>query len=141
MWKWLGLFLKKNHLLRCWGWLSLLSCFGGLTLSIVKLPPRKLKPWSVLWSFFLLKFLSNVVDGAPRCYLEWLDMLEKRICWFVDPSRAACLESLAHYWNVAGLSLFSGYYFGRCLSGLAQLHFWRTSTRYSYRLMIFFHYS
>ena len=20
MWKWMGLFLKKNHLLRCWGW-------------------------------------------------------------------------------------------------------------------------
>ena len=25
MWKWIGLFLRKIHLLRCWGWLSLLN--------------------------------------------------------------------------------------------------------------------
>ena len=25
MWKWVGLFLRKNHLLRCWGWCSLLN--------------------------------------------------------------------------------------------------------------------
>ena len=33
MWKWMGLFLKKNHLLRCWGWPSLLNWIGALTLS------------------------------------------------------------------------------------------------------------
>ena len=43
MWKWVGLFLKKNHLLRCWGW-SLLSWIGALKLSLLlKLPPRKLE--------------------------------------------------------------------------------------------------
>ena len=25
MWKWVGLFLRKNHLLRCWGWPSILN--------------------------------------------------------------------------------------------------------------------
>ena len=39
----------------------------------------------------------------------------------VGPSRAASLETLAHRWNVASLSLFYRYYFGRCSSELAQL--------------------
>ena len=43
MWKWMGLFLRKNHLLRCWGWPSLLNWIGALTLSLLlKLPPTKL---------------------------------------------------------------------------------------------------
>ena len=45
MWKWMGLFLKKGHLLRCGGWLSLLNWIGSLTVSLlVKLPPIKLEP-------------------------------------------------------------------------------------------------
>ena len=44
MWKWMGLFLRKNHLLRCWDWPSLLNWIGVLTLSLLlKLPPRKLE--------------------------------------------------------------------------------------------------
>ena len=44
MWKWMGLFLRKNHLLRCWGWPSLLNWIGVLTLSLLlKLHPRKLE--------------------------------------------------------------------------------------------------
>ena len=37
------------------------------------------------------------------------------------PSFAASLEPLAHCQNVASLSLFYSYYFGRCSSELAQL--------------------
>ena len=45
MWKWMSLSLRRNHLLRCWGWLSLLNCIGAVTLSLLlKLPPRKLEP-------------------------------------------------------------------------------------------------
>ena len=44
VWKWLGLLLRKNQLLRCWGWPSLLNWIGALTLSLfLKLPPRKLE--------------------------------------------------------------------------------------------------
>ena len=44
MWKWVGLFLRKNHLLRCWGRPALLNWIGVLTLSLLlKLPPRKLE--------------------------------------------------------------------------------------------------
>ena len=43
--KWMGLFLKKNHLLSCWGLPSLLNWIKALTLSLLlKLPPRKLEP-------------------------------------------------------------------------------------------------
>ena len=59
--------------------------------------------------------------GAPGCYLELLDKLQKQICRTVVPSQAACLESLAYHWNVASLSLFYKYYFGWCLSELAEL--------------------
>ena len=58
MWKWIGLFLRKNYLLRCWDWLSLLNWIGARTLFLLlKLPPRKLEPWFDLWSFFLMKLL------------------------------------------------------------------------------------
>ena len=44
-----------------------------------------------------------------------------RICKTVGPSLATSLEPLAHCQNVASLSLFHRYYFGRCSSKLAQL--------------------
>ena len=45
MWKWMGLFLRKNHLLGCWGWPFLLNWIEALTLSLLlKLPIRKLEP-------------------------------------------------------------------------------------------------
>ena len=59
--------------------------------------------------------------GASSCYLELLDKLQKRICRTVGPSLAASLEPLTHHHNVASLSFFYRYYFGRCLSELAQL--------------------
>ena len=38
----MGLFLRKNHFSRCWGWLSLLNWIGDLTLSLLlNLPPGK----------------------------------------------------------------------------------------------------
>ena len=74
---------------------------------------------------------------APSCYLELLDKLQKRICRTVGPSLAASLEPLAHRRNVASLSLFYRYYFGRCSSELAQLvpllFSWGRSTHYSDR--------
>ena len=68
MWKWMGLFLRRNHLLRCWIWLSLLNWIEALALSLLlKLPPRKLEPW--MWSFFLLRlhFISMNLLYAHAC--------------------------------------------------------------------------
>ena len=85
-----------------------------------------------------MEYCCHVWAGAPSCYLELLDKLQKRICRTVVPSLAACLEPLVHPRNVASLSLFYRYYFGRCFSELAQLVLLPfsggRSTRYSDRL-------
>ena len=85
-----------------------------------------------------MEHYCHIWAGAPSCYLELLGKLQKRICKAVGPSLAASLETLAHRQNVASLSLFYRYYFGRCSSELAQLvplPFSRgRSTRYSDRL-------
>ena len=69
--------------------------------------------------------------------MELLDKLQKRIRRIVVPSLATSLELLAHLRNVASLSVFYRYYFGRCSSELAQLvplpFSWGRSTRYSDR--------
>ena len=85
-----------------------------------------------------MEYCCHVWTGAPSCYWELLDKLQKRICRTVGHSLAASLEPLAHRRNVASLSLFYRYYFGRCSSELAQLvplpYSWGRSTRYSDRL-------
>ena len=52
-----------------------------------------------------MEYCCQVWTGAPSCYLELLDKLQKRICRIVGPSLAASLEPLAHRRNVASLSL------------------------------------
>ena len=85
-----------------------------------------------------MEYCCHVWAGVPNWYLELLDKLQKQICRTVVSSLAAFREPLAHCRNLAGLSLFFRYYFGRCSSELAQLvplPFSRgRSTRYSDRL-------
>ena len=80
----------------------------------------------------------HIWAGAPSCYLDLLDKLQKQICRAVGPSLAASLEPLAHHRNAANLSIFYRYYFSRCSSELGQLVAIRyscgRSTRYSDRL-------
>ena len=68
-----------------------------------------------------MEYCCHAWAGAPSCSLELLDKLQKQICRTVGPSFAASLEPLAHHQNVARLSLFYRYYFGRCLSELLEL--------------------
>ena len=93
-----GLFFRKNHLLRCCGWLSLQNWIETLTLSLLLVPPNVSKKiWALIHS---MKFLSpevalylykytiwpcmkcccHVWGGAPSCYLELLDKLQEQIC-------------------------------------------------------------
>ena len=58
---------------------------------------------STIWPYMEY---CHVFADAPSCYLELLDKLQKRICRTVGSSLAASLEPLAHYQNVASLSLF-----------------------------------
>ena len=68
-----------------------------------------------------MEYYCHVWVGAPSYYLELLDELQKQIWRTVDPSLAASPKPLAHPRNVASLSLFYSYYFGRYSSELAQL--------------------
>ena len=68
-----------------------------------------------------MEYCCHVWAGANSCDLELLDKLQKWICRSVGPSLATSLEPLAHRQNVASLSLFYRYYFGRCSSELAEL--------------------
>ena len=105
--------------------------WGSYIISIAKIAPKRngaltrsmkfLSPEVALYLYKSIIHLCHVWDGAPSCYLELLDKLQKQICRTVSPSLAASLEPLAHHQNVAILSLFYRYYFGRCLSDLAEL--------------------
>ena len=79
--------------------------------------------------------------GAPNCYLEIIDKLQKRICRTFGLSVTASLQPLAHRQNVASISLFYRHYFGRCSSKLPQLvalpYSRRRCTGYSDRLRDF----
>ena len=68
-----------------------------------------------------MEYCFHVWAGAPNCYLELLNKLQKWICRTVSPLLAASLKPLPYCWNGASLSLFCRYYFGRHSSELAQL--------------------
>ena len=122
MGKWMGLFLRKNYLLRCWGSVSLLNWIGALTLSLLLiLSPRKLESWFVLWSFVLVRFFCISVNlpsslawhtvFMSRLVLltsKWnrLDKLREWICRIVGPSLFVSLAALAYCQNVASLRYY-----------------------------------
>ena len=85
-----------------------------------------------------MEYCCCVWAGAPNCYFELFDKLQKQLCRTDGPSLAASLEPLAHHQNVASLSILYRYYFGRCLSELAQMvplpDSQRRSNRYSDKL-------
>ena len=105
--------------------------WGSYIISIVKTASKKigvlirstkfLSPEVVLYLFKsiiqqCMEYWCHVWGGAPSCYLELLNELQKWICRTVGPSLVASLKPLAHRRNVASLSFFYRYYFGRCLS-------------------------
>ena len=119
----MDLFLKKNHLLRCWD-LSFLSKldWGAHIVFIAKTTSKKI---CALLGF--MKFLSLEValylykctiwpcmeycchgwDGTSSCYVDMLsNIYRKGYIGFVGPSLAPSLESLAHRRNLFNLNLF-----------------------------------
>ena len=131
----------KSHHLRCCGWLTLLNWIGGLTLSrLLKLLLWKLEPWFALWSFFLLRLLCISINLPYRHVWNTVAMSGLLVAtwshWVIYKNRYTQL--LVHHQNVASLSLFYRYYFGRCSFELAQLvplsYSCKRSTGYSDRL-------
>ena len=68
-----------------------------------------------------MEYCCHVWAGASSCYLALSDELQKQICRIVGFLLASSLEPLVHYRNVASLSIFCRYYFGRYLSELPEL--------------------
>ena len=122
----MGLFLRKNHLLRYWGCPSLLNWIGGLTLSpFLILAPRK---WiRSMWflshevALYLYKstihpcmeYCCHIWAGGPICHMQMIDKLQKYVGLLV-----LYLLPLLKSWLIVetntSLSLFYRYYFGRC---------------------------
>ena len=50
---------------------------------------------STIWC--CMEYCCLFWDGAPSCYVELLDKLQKQICRTADPSLAGALEPLAHH--------------------------------------------
>ena len=85
---------------------------------------------SIVWP--CIEYCCHIWAVVPSCYLELLDKLQKQICSTVGPSLAASLKPLAHHQNVASLSLFCRYYFGKYSSELVPLPYSQgRSTHYS----------
>ena len=57
-----------------------------------------------------MEYCGHVLAGAPSCYLDMLDKLEKQICRTARPTLATSLEPLGHCRNVATVSALYGYY-------------------------------
>ena len=98
--------------------------FGALICSVKFLFPEvALYPYkSTICSF--VEYRCQVWAGAPSCYLELLDKLQKRICGSIGPLLAVSLEVLACRHNVATWSLFFKYYLVDVLQNwLNWLHF------------------
>ena len=83
-----------------------------------------------------MEYCCHVWPGAPSCYLELLDKLQKRICRTDGPSLAASLAPLAHRRNVVSLKFFIDVILvDVLLNGLNWFHFlfplpFSRSTRY-----------
>ena len=85
---------------------------------------------------------KKVLEAAKLAYATKTRVHLFPETWLSGPgSLAVSLEPLTHYQNVATLSLFYRYYFGRCSSELAELvplpYSQVSSTHYSDRLYDF----
>ena len=88
-----------------------------------------------------MEYCCHLWAGAPQRYLDAFDRIQRRISRAVGPELSSSLQPLSHRRNVASLSLFYRYYFGRCSDELAELvpcpQVVRRSTRYSESLSSF----
>ena len=77
LWKWIGLFGRKNHLLRCWGWLSPLNWIEAHTLSAVKSDSKKIRALIRSMKFFspelaLYLYKSTIAHVWNTIVTSWL---------------------------------------------------------------------
>ena len=112
----MGLFLRKNHLMLGLTFSSKLD-WGSYIISIGKTAFKNLRKPIIRPC---MVYCCHIWAGTPSCNLEILDKLQTWLCRTVGPLLDVSLEPLVHCRNVANLSLFYMYYFGRCSSELTQ---------------------
>ena len=86
---------------------------------------RYLTPESMLYLYKstirpLMEYCCHVWAGAPKTHLQLLDRVEKRAKNLIGQPLANELLPLSVRRDVASLSLFYRYYFGRCSSALSE---------------------
>ena len=86
---------------------------------------RYLPPQTVLYLYKatirpLMEYCCHLWAGAPKSHLSLLDRVEKRAKNLVGEALANQLQPLKVRRDVASLSLFYRYYFGRCSSALER---------------------
>ena len=129
MWKWMGLFLRGNDLFSsCWLPFSSKLELNSYIVSSAKTVSKKIEAIVHSMNFFSpevalylykstirpgLEYCCHIWADAPRCYLEFLDKLQKWLCKAVGISLVAR--------NLASLIHFFRCYFDRCWSALAPL--------------------
>ncbi len=68
----------------------------------------------------VMEYCCHLWAGASKTCLSTLDRLERRVKNLVGPQLASELQPLSVRRDVASLSLFYRYYFGRCSSALSE---------------------
>ena len=86
---------------------------------------RYLPPESILYSYKatirpLMEYCCYLWGGAPKSHLQLLDRVEKRAKNLMGQQLANELLTLSVRRDVASLSLFYRYYFGKCSSALSE---------------------
>ena len=86
---------------------------------------RYLQPQSILYLYKstirpLMEYCCHLWAGAPKTHLSLLDRVEKRAKHLIGQPLANELLPLSVRRDVASLSLFYRYYFGRCSSALSE---------------------
>ena len=87
MGKWMCLFLKKNHLWRCWNFLFFLNWIETLTLAPAKIASKEMETFVCSMNFFspevafyiynsttrpCIEYCSHVWTGVPSCHLDYV---------------------------------------------------------------------
>ena len=87
---------------------------------------RLLTPESLLYLYKsqirpIMEYCSHIWEGSSKTILSALDRVQRRMRGLVGEELFASLQSLSHRHNVASLSLFYRYIYGKCSDELHLL--------------------
>ena len=71
----------------------------------------------------IMEYCCHLWSGAPKSHLSFLDRVQHRMKKLVGSALYSTLQPLSQRRDVASLSLFYRYYFGRCSDGLHESMF------------------